>query len=221
MIIFHDLLIFIKNPDTGSNQRGCISTLEEENYCLRNPTLCSLCDGNEKPGCNSYEFPQNRRKCIQCDNKVTDDCPHTLYTETIEKYSKYCTQPTDDCMSICNGNVDNWNEACASDISENDNNYCRGNSACSRCKENNCNLISISECIPETPATTIPTSPPSPIVKIIVVASITIIVFIVLICFLRKKKWTHFRIVENFYLTSIIQLQTENLYSILCSILFI
>lgn len=119
---------------------------------------------------------------------ATDDCPHTLYTGTIGKYSKYCRQPTDDCISICYGNVDNWKEACASDISENDNNHCKGNSVCSRCKENNCNLISISECIPETPTTTAPPPSLSPIIKIIVVVSITIIVFIVLICFLRKKK---------------------------------
>lgn len=161
--------------------------------------------------CNSNEFPENRRKCIQCNNKVDGDCPHQSNTGTIEKYSKYCKKPTDECISIRYEDSNDFMEACASYISGNDENYCKKNSErCLSCSSsNNCNLI----LIPDLPTSTTPqpttttqptaatqeptttaeptatTQEPKPgYTRIIIVVSLTVIAFVALVYFLRKKK---------------------------------
>lgn len=151
-------MICKKDQTTGINQRGCISTSKELNTCIRSRDLCEYCETSGSKSCNSFEFPRNRRKCIQCSSD-NDDCPYQSHTGSIKKYSKYCRNTTDECISIHYGKNNRWKEACASDLTESDQNYCgTNNSLCVRCSQNNnCNLISLSTTIPPIITSTDPT----------------------------------------------------------------
>lgn len=89
--------------------------------------------------CNTFQFPEDRQKCIQCYSGFRD-CPNQYKTNTIDKYSVSCKTVEDSCVVINRGSGQQW-QTCASDMSESEKKYCTDNkSQCKFCNDNNnCN----------------------------------------------------------------------------------
>lgn len=123
-----------------------------------------MCIANDLNACNAHEFPENRRKCIRCDS-VSGKCPTHDEPESVQQYSVYCKNVTDSCAIIDRG-VDVYLQTCASEMADNDRDYCQSHQAqCTFCSGiNNCNLKQFQPtAAPPTtePTTTNPKDPPS------------------------------------------------------------
>lgn len=98
-----------------------------------------MCTPDALETCNTFRFPVDRRKCIQCYNGFRD-CPNQYKTNTIDKYSVTCETVEDSCAVINRGSGQQW-QICASDMSESEKKYCTENkNQCKFCNDNdNCN----------------------------------------------------------------------------------
>lgn len=115
-----------------------------------------MCIASDLKACNIDEFPEKRRKCVQCDS-TSEECPTHDSPESVNQYSVYCKNITDSCAVIDRG-VNIFLQTCASEMVENDKKYCNSNAdQCSFCTgENNCNLKQFKQTTTstESPATT-------------------------------------------------------------------
>lgn len=152
----------IQNTTTGDNERGCVSTTSSYSNCMHNKETCKLCVAGDTNACNGNEFPENRRKCIQCDT-LTRNCPTLQSPELVSQNSVYCRNATDSCAIINRGNANNILQMCASEVDDTTKSYCNENQGrCVFCAgENNCNLLNSDGSLPTT--TTTPPTTSSPI----------------------------------------------------------
>lgn len=129
--------------------------------CIHNEETCKLCVANDQSNaCNGNEFPENRRKCINCDT-LRNTCPTQQNPELVSQYSAYCRNATDSCAIIDRGGKDNWMQMCASEMDDSTKRYCNDNQGrCEFCTgEHNCNLINSTGDPPITTTTTATTTP--------------------------------------------------------------
>lgn len=155
-----------QNATTGDNERGCVSTTSSYSNCIHNKETCELCIASDKNGCNVNEFPEDRRKCINCDT-LTRNCPTQQNPKMVSQYSVYCRNATDSCATINRGDSNNMMQMCASEMDDITKRYCNDNQGrCVFCAgEHNCNLLNSDDgsslitttttAIPITSATTI------------------------------------------------------------------
>lgn len=129
---------------------------------MHNKETCKLCIASDTNACNVNEFPEDRRKCINCDTS-SRKCPTQQNPELVRQYSAYCRNATDSCAIINRGNSNNFMQMCASEMDDVTKRYCNDNQGqCIFCAgEHNCNLLNsdgsspITTTTPVTSATTI------------------------------------------------------------------
>lgn len=140
-IIFKILppLIFVQDNVTDGNKRGCISKQSELEECEQNPKTCRLCMPTATGACNSFVFPDDRRKCIEC-YSGSRNCPNEHKTDTVNKYSVSCKLTVDRCVIMNRGYGHQW-QLCESDLNESEKKFCSDNKdRCTFCdKKDNCN----------------------------------------------------------------------------------
>lgn len=125
--------------DGKSVVRGCLGSGNDIKKCEAN-SECSTCPVDATKPCNSYEFPSERRKCIQCVGSAENDCTAIANPATL-----YCDSPTDQCVTYQkSGNI---KQVCAESLTSAEKQECDDKSAkCLRCSTNNCNKATIKEC---------------------------------------------------------------------------
>lgn len=96
-----------------------------------------IANGITNNGCQAA-YPENRRKCIQCDSKF-DKCPTKQQPDSANLHSVYCKTVDDSCAVISRDS--SFVQTCVSDMSLLDKVYCTNNpNRCPYCSGNNCNL---------------------------------------------------------------------------------
>ncbi|XP_055621704.1 neurogenic locus notch homolog protein 1-like [Toxorhynchites rutilus septentrionalis] len=106
-------------------ERNCVRSQQDLDAC--DGSQCETCSG---AGCNSYEFPTGRQKCVDCVGELCDDPSAT---------TSHCSRPDDNCITIrrTNGSV---TKSCEGALSESDQQQCQpGQAECAYCGNNECN----------------------------------------------------------------------------------
>lgn len=117
-----------------------------------NSKTCVMCTPDETGACNTFEFPYNRRKCIQCATDCDMDCPNHNRKNTINKYSGYCSSIADSCVVIKESDVQR--QVCRKDLTQSQEDYCNENGDhCKICEEDDCNWDDQMDDSTETPTT--------------------------------------------------------------------
>lgn len=152
------LLKSTQNSTTGGNERGCATTTSSYSECMHNTNTCKLCIAGDTSACNVNEFPEDRRKCVQCDTS-NRKCPTQQSPELVGQYSAYCRNATDSCAIINRGGSNNFMQMCASEMDEATKQYCNEHQGqCTFCTgQHNCNLLnSDGSSTPPPPTTSTP-----------------------------------------------------------------
>lgn len=129
----HSALAFSQEGNTTT--RGCITSNRDIVDCLAAPAKCSMCAVNSAGGCNTIEFPANRRQCQYCSG---ENCVLTN-TTTTTAVLRTCPNTADRCVSASyNSTV---HRSCAMELSVEVRNFCAShNTSCVYCTSNGCNV---------------------------------------------------------------------------------
>lgn len=123
---------------------------------MHNKETCKLCIVSDTNACNVNEFPEDRRKCINCDS-LSRNCPTQQNPDLVSQYSVYCRNATDSCATVNRGNSNNIVQMCASEMDDVTKRYCNDNQGrCVFCAgEHNCNLLNSDGSSPITTTTSV------------------------------------------------------------------
>lgn len=114
-----------------------MSTMREIKDCENNDPTCSTCTVTKDGACNTYNYPSNRRKCVQCNGGV--ECEKQVADAiSISKASRYCENPFDNCVSL--NDRGNYTFACEATMSRRDQLFCEEHpQSCVKCTGDECN----------------------------------------------------------------------------------
>lgn len=117
-----------------------MKTGSEIKECEQNPALCSSCTVTASGACNTYIYPEDRRKCIHCTPSEGKDC-----TLAAQLNSKYCSQFDDNCVAV--GKDGKVKLGCETDLTQEERERClSGELTCSKCDSNDCNKGNMVSC---------------------------------------------------------------------------